>query len=146
VVGRRLVILVAVLMGLMVLAAGLAPPPPTPRERGGAARTPAPAASAAPGPAATASPGSSASTSPVYTLDVARGRDHVTVTQGALFTLNVVANTAGSVEVVGLDYVGAVDPSTPARMQIDAVRPGHFPVKLVEGGRPLGELVVTPAS
>jgi hypothetical protein len=146
VVGRRLVILVAVLMGLMVLAASVAPPPQTPRSTGGrAGASPTPTASA-PNASPAPSPGDSADAlDPTHTLDVARGQDHVTVRQGQAMTLNVVADAVGSVEIVGLSEVAAVDPSTPAMFQLSADVPGHFPVKLAETGKPLGELIVTPA-
>jgi hypothetical protein len=145
VVGRRLVILVAVLMGLMVLAASVAPPPQTPRSTGASA-SPTPVASAPPAASSPSATPASGTLDPTQTLDVARGQDHVTVPQGAAFSLNVVADAVGSVEIVGLSEVAAVDPSTPAMFQLSADVPGHFPVKLAESGKPLGELIVTPAS
>jgi hypothetical protein len=135
VVGRRLVILVAVLMGLTALAASVAPPPETTR-RGAAS----PTATAPPPPP----PPVTETRRVVATLDVARGHDRVTVHQGDTLALSVAADEVGSVEIEGLGLVEAVDPASPARFELAADTTGHYPVQLAETGRDLGELVVNP--
>jgi hypothetical protein len=133
-VGRRLVILVAVLMGLTALAASVAPPPqPTPR--GASTPTASPTPAPAPAPAG-------GTRQVAAKLDVARGHDRVTVRQGDLLSLQVASDAVGSVAIEGLGEVEAVDPASPARFSIAADRPGRYPVELVEQQRPLGVLVV----
>ncbi|HWM07712.1 MAG TPA: hypothetical protein VNO82_00155 [Solirubrobacteraceae bacterium] len=126
--GRRFLILVAVLMGLTALAASVAPRQPA-REDGREA-TPTPAASGEP---------------TLVTLEknvsIDEGDDQrVTVTEGDLVQLTVTGDLSDSVMV--LDRMETVDPTTPARFSLLAGEPGEFPIELLEAERQVGTLVI----
>lgn len=130
---RRMLLIVAVLMGVTALSAGLAAPP----ERRGEA--PEPTATAAPG-------GRDGGVTVVERTLPGRGGDPRTVAieQGDILRLTVEAEEADSVELVGLDRIAAVAPGTPAMFDVLADRPGLYPVELLEAGDRLGAVRVTP--
>jgi hypothetical protein len=140
--GRRLLLLVAVLMGITALAASVAPrqsgptdPPPPPGRTGTATPAPTPEL----GPAApqtedvlqetlSAAPGASS------TRVLARpGQTLQLEVQGALFD---------EVILEGLDRMEAIAPEAPARFELYIDRAGRFPIRLREADRQLGEIVV----
>ena len=127
--GRRFLILVAVLMGLTALAASFAPRQPTPREeRQASTPTPAPAGS----PTVTTV---EKSVSAIYDDSV------VTVRSGDLVELTVEGgDEPDSVSVLG--RIDAVDPTTPARFSLLAGKPGEYPIELLEEERQIGTLVI----
>ena len=126
--GRRFLILVAVLMGLTALAASFAPRQPSPREERSGTATPTPAAAGSP------------TFSTVYkTLETEDGGE-VSVTVGDVVELEVAGPERGSVTVLG--RVDAIDPSTPARFALRPDAPGEHPIELVETGEQIGTLVI----
>ena len=129
---RRLLLFVAILMGVTALTAGLARPP----QGGDAVPTPEPSA-------APASP----VTEVQRTLDAsgdAKART-VAVNEGDLVTLTVRDDALDVVVLQGLDLTQPVAPDTPAVFNLLADRPGDYPLLLVDDGRDIGTLRVTPA-
>jgi hypothetical protein len=126
--GRRFLILVAVLMGLTALAASVAPRQPVTREdRGASTATPAPA-------------GSPTLVTVSKTLTTSEGDTRVGVREGDLIELTVTGPERDSVTVLG--RVDAMDPTTPARFSLVAGEPGEHPIELVDADRQIGTLVI----
>ena len=130
--GRRFLLLVAVLMGLTALAASVVPREPLIRE--GARR-----ATPTPTPTTTAD-----AATPVRnvrrTLVITDEPGRITVHQGDLLQLTVKSNELDSVSV--LDRVEPVERESPALFSVLADTPGQFPIELVDAGRVVGTLVV----
>ena len=131
--GRRLVILVVVLMGLTALAASVAPTPETPRR--GASQTPTPS----PPPATSA--GDPAAVS--LAVDGGQQPQQVHATVGDDISLAVEADAVDTVVIDGLDAVRSVTPDSPAEFALFADRPGTYPIRLLDSGRKLGDLVIS---
>jgi hypothetical protein len=128
VLGRRFLILVAVLMGLTALAASVAPRQPvTPEEGRESTPTPAPAASPT-------------LTTVEKTLTTSEGDTRVSVREGELVELTVTGPERDSVSVLG--RIDAIDPTTPARFSLLAAEPGEHPIELLEADRRIGTLVI----
>ncbi len=130
--GRRFLLLVAVLMGLTALAASVAPRESNNRGGRGAA-TP------------TATPTSSAdgggNLEPVAKrLNTAEGVTRVVVNQGDLVDLEVSGSEIDSVSL--LDEVVPIDPASPALFQLVAGEPGEYPIELLDANRQVGTLLV----
>jgi hypothetical protein len=130
VVARRLLIFVAVLMGLTALAAGLATPPPrAPKDTEG------PVIGTSVKPA----------TPPVEaTLSLSEPRT-IAVDEGDQLQLSVQGDALDAVEIAGLGQLQAIAPDTPAAFDILADRAGTYPIRLLGADRRVGRLRVTPA-
>jgi hypothetical protein len=129
VLGRRFLILVAVLMGLTALAASVAPREPVTRDEDRSSSTPAPA------PA-----GSPTLVTVEKTLTTSEGDTRVAVREGDLVELTVTGGERDSVSVLG--RIDAIDPTTPARFSLVAGEPGVHPIELLEADRQIGTLVI----
>ena len=129
-VARRMLFIVAILMGITALTAGLSAPP----------RRPAPTP-----PVASAGPAAADGAEVRRTIDAEDRARTVAVEEGDQVVLTVAVDALDSVELVGLDRIAAVAPDTPAIFDVVADRPGLYPVELVGDGRRLGALRVTPA-
>jgi hypothetical protein len=129
---RRLLLLVAIMMGITALAAGLTAPPVERRQ----AQPPPPSLGEARPPAAPPV---------VRTLDADAPRT-ITVAEGDELRLTVHADDLDVVELSGLDRIQAVSPQTPAIFDVLADEPGSDPVLLRQSGGRAGTLEVTPAS
>jgi hypothetical protein len=129
-VARRLLIFVAVLMGLTALAAGLAAPPD---------RSPSAAPEAAPGAVRTASP------LVERTVQLSEPQT-VAVNEGDEVRLTVSGDALDVVELVGLDLLQPIAPETPAVFDLNADEAGSYAIRLVEAGRSAGKLQVSPAA
>jgi hypothetical protein len=125
--GRRFLILVAVLMGLTALAASLAPQPVERRERSEQTPTPAPEGS----------PGFVTVEEEISTSDP---RARVTVSEGDLLQLTVSGPERDSVMLLG--RMDTLDPTSPARFSVLASEAGEYPIELVGAERQIGTLVV----
>lgn len=126
--GRRFLILVAVLMGLTALAASVAPRQPVVREQQRESTpTPAPA-------------GSPTLTTIEEALSTTDADARVTVSEGDLLELEVSGPERDSVMVLG--RIDAIHPNAPARFSVLAGEPGEYPIELVGAGRQVGTLVV----
>jgi hypothetical protein len=128
VLGRRFLILVAVLMGLTALAASVAPRQPVTREdRRASTPTPAPA-------------GTPTVATVEKTLTTSEGDTHITVREGDLVELTVTGPERDSVSVLG--RIDAIDPTTPARFSLLAGEAGEHPIELLQADRQIGTLVI----
>jgi hypothetical protein len=142
--GRRLLLLVAVLMGLTALAASVAPrdtgtdEPTTPPERPGVVEptTTPESESAAPGP--------EEEDVVEETLSAAKGASPVRVRArpGQTVILEVQGDVLDEVALTGLDRVEAIAPEAPARFEMYIDQPGRYEIRLLEQNRRLGELLV----
>jgi hypothetical protein len=131
--GRRFLLLVAVLMGLTALAASIAPREPLVRERGGPAPTPTPT------PAAEAN----AMRSVAKTISADTGHARVVVRAGDLLHLTVDATEVDTVTV--MDQFKPVEADSPAVFDLLADKPGSYPITLLDADRRVGTLVVRAA-
>jgi len=135
--GRRFLLLVAVLMGLTALAASLAPREPLLREQGQRAATPTPTPTPSPVPDKAAQP-------VARTIDADENPKRVSVRQGQIVQLMVLSSEVDSVMV--LDEIEPVEEESPAEFDILADEPGEYPITLLDADRRVGTLVVRPAA
>jgi hypothetical protein len=135
--GRRFLLLVAVLMGLTALAASVAPRDPAVRSERRQA-TPTPSATApAVGPATTRTV--------QREISADEGRpQRVVVDEGDIVELEVASSEVDS--VVLMDRIEPVDPVSNARFNILADTPGEYPIQLLDAAREVGVLEVRGAS
>jgi hypothetical protein len=130
--GRRFLLIVAVLMGLTALAASVAPRDPA--LRGSQAerteRAPAPTF-----------PGGSPTLQTIQREISAHAESQrIVVHAGDLLELEVAGSETDAVALLG--EVDAVAPGTNARFHILAEEPGEHPIELLEAGRRIGTLVI----
>jgi hypothetical protein len=143
--GRRLLLLVAVLMGLTALAASIAP-----RDSGpDGANVPPGRPGAAPTATSTASPQlEPAAPAPEdvieETLSAVQGASptRVRARPGQTLELQVEGAVFDQVVLDGLDRTDAISPEAPARFELYLDRPGRFAIRLLEADRRLGEILV----
>jgi hypothetical protein len=125
---RRLLILLAVLMGLTALASGVAPRQPVVRTSpepspAGAVPSPAPAVEAR--------------------LDAdLREPERVVVPEGRTLVMHVASDEPDTVLIAGLDRIEAVDPDSPARFELLAEPAGSYAIELVDARRTIGTLEI----
>jgi hypothetical protein len=143
-VGRRLLLLVAVLMGLTALAASVVP-----RDGGSPAPTTAPGRPPLPAtqtPAPQVEPAAPAPEDDTLdeTMSAAKGaaQTRVRVNLGQILRLQVAGPMYDTVVIDGLDETDGIAPESPARFDIYIDRAGRFPITLLDEGRRLGEIVV----
>jgi hypothetical protein len=134
--GRRLLVLVAVLMGLTALAASLAPPPQT-------GRGPLATATPSPAPAPTARPRAGATVSVHLSASPDTVPHDVAATRGDVVDLVVTGDVIDTVTIGGLAVMEPIDPDSPARVELFADRPGSFPIRLLDAGRRIGTLRIS---
>jgi hypothetical protein len=140
--GRRLAILVIVLMGLTALAASVSPPPQTVPRNG----TPTPSPSPSPAPTPTPTPDSAVSGVVVAHLEIGppgAPLAHVRARAGETVMLEVSGDVVDSVTVGDLPVIEPIDPDTPAQLQITTDAPGSYPVRLLDHHRDVGVLDVS---
>jgi hypothetical protein len=126
--GRRFLILVAVLMGMTALAASLAPRQPVVREdRQESTPTPAPG-------------GSPTLVTVRKEISTTDDDARVSVREGDLVELTVSGPERDSVLL--LDRMDTIHPESPARFSLLAGEPGQYPIELLEEDRRIGTLVV----
>jgi hypothetical protein len=131
--GRRFLLLVAVLMGLTALAASVAPREPLVRDR----RTPTPS----PTPTAEAAAGPETNVRTIEkTISASEGPTKVTVREGDLLHLTVESSEVDSVSVLG--EFRPVESESPAEFDLLVDEPGSYPIELLDAGRKIGTLVV----
>jgi hypothetical protein len=129
VAARRLLILMLVLLGVSTVAAALVP---VDRESGDDTMTTS----------------TSPAESPTGELEErsidANAEEPKTVRAqvGDQLQLRVKSRRADEVEIPALDELEDVDPDAPARFDLLLFDKGHFPVRLVERERKIGEIVV----
>jgi hypothetical protein len=141
VLGRRLLLLVVVLMGLTAVAASLAPRPPGTSTPGtSSTRTPAP----------TITPPDAAPVAGEVVEErlpaVPRGElPRLRLRVGDRLRLEVEGEVLDVVELRGLDRLEAIAPEAPARFELLAERPGRHAIVLTEADRRIGELQISAA-
>jgi hypothetical protein len=145
--GRRLLLLVAVLMGLTALAASIAPrdtgtdEPPTPPGRPGTAVEPTTTPELS-----RAAPAPESEDVVEETLSAAKGASPVRVRArpGQMVVLEVQGTPKlfDEVALTGLDRVEAIAPEAPARFEMYMDQPGRYEIRLLQENRRLGELLV----
>lgn len=136
VLGRRLLILAAVLLATGAMAAAL-----TPRDlrQGDEPR----ATTAAPPPPRSAGGTPPGAREASFVVDGSRRRPAVLrVRQGTLIHLSVKAPAPDEVELEGLGRSEPVDPYSPARFDFFAQGGGTFPIRLRQADREVGRLVI----
>jgi hypothetical protein len=143
--GRRLLVLMAVLLGLTALAAALAPRP-TVVPPGGRLIAPTPTTTPTPTPSASARPGPP-SQEVVRTIDASEGARFARVRArvGDTVRLTVRGDVLDAVEIDGIDQIEPVEAGSPARFEFFADERGQFPIVLIDGDRRIGQLDVRPA-
>jgi hypothetical protein len=129
VLARRLLILMAVLLGLTALAAGVAPRQVVRDETA----TPTP-------PRAAATPEAAVE----RTLDAGSSDQSVQARVGQTIVITVQSDELDSVKFGDLDIVTA-DPQSPARFEHLADVPGTYPIELLQAERRIGTLEILPA-
>jgi hypothetical protein len=138
--GRRILVLVVVLMGLTALAASLTPPPQTLRRGapppGGAQATPEAVEPAAPAAARTVTARLSADGRP----------RRISARTGDTVTLDVSAGAPDTVVIDDLAVSEPVDPDSPAHVELYADTAGSYPIVLLDSGRRIGALRITGSS
>ena len=135
--GRRLLVLMAVLLGFTALAAALAPRPTVAPPRGSASASPSPEPS-------TSSP-AGASRVIDRTVDANAGARpaRVRARAGDTIRLAVRGDVLDAVELKGLDEIEPVEPGSPARFEFLADAPGEFAIVLQAADRRVGLLDVS---
>ncbi len=132
--GRRLLVLMAVLLGLTALATSLAPRPGLAGRDAGS--TPAPTAAASP-------PGASRVITRTVVADPGRTPAIVRVNVGDTLELDVKGDVLDSVEIEGLNEISTLEPGSPAHIELLADAPGRYAIHLLDANRDIGRLQVS---
>ena len=139
--GRRLLVVFAVLLGLTALATSLAPRPTI---RDGARAQPDATPTATPAPARSGS--ASRRVERTISADPGRKRASVRVRVGDVLALTVRGDLLDSVEIADLGKLEPVEPGSPARFEMLLDTPGEIRVTLLEAQRAVGLIEVSPTS
>jgi hypothetical protein len=137
--GRRILVLMAVLLGFTALVTALAPRPARAPQPGGGASASSPEPSAAP-----AGPTSRIVTKTVE-ADAGARPARVRARTGDTIRLAVRGDVLDTVEVQGLDEIDPLEPGAPARFEFLAEAPGEHPIVLLDADRRVGTLVIGAA-
>jgi len=138
--GRRLLVVFAVLLGLTALATSLAPRPAV---RDGARVQPDPTPGATPAPERSET--ASRRIERTISADPGRERSTVRVRVGDVLALTVRGNLLDSVEISDLGKLEPIEPGSPARFEMLLETPGELHVGLVDAERLIGLVEVAPA-
>jgi plastocyanin len=133
--GRRLLVLMAVLLGLTALVTALAPRPTASPAGGAATATPSPEHAAS-------DEADGASRVVSRTVDAAPGARpaRVRARAGDTVRLAVRGDMLDAVELEGLDEIEPVEPDSPARFEFLAEAAGEHAIVLVDADRRVGLL------
>jgi hypothetical protein len=140
VLGRRLLVLFAVLLGLTALATSLAPRP-TVRQPAQSETTPAPTAT----PAKERAEGGSRRIEETISANPGRARARVRARVGDVLALTVNGDVLDGVEIAELGKLEPIEPGSPARFEMLLERRGELRVSLVDAKDVVGVVVVSPA-
>jgi hypothetical protein len=137
--GRRLLVLMAVLLGLTALATALAPRPTVVPQRGSVTASPSAAPSAS-------SPGLVASRIVTQTVDADAGArpSRVRAHAGDTIRLSVRGDVLDAVELQGLGEIKPLEPGSPAHFELLADATGDFPIVLQQADRRVGLIHILP--
>jgi hypothetical protein len=141
VLGRRILVLMLVLLGLTALAASVAPRPQV-APRGGLARpSPSPVPTASPAP--TAAPAGSTIVERTLRADPGNPPVRVRARVGDTVRLTVGAEqVVDTVRIDGFDKLDPVEPGAPATFELFAEEPGEHVILLLEADRRIGRLEI----
>jgi hypothetical protein len=142
--GRRFLLLVAVLMGLTALAASVAPRDPTVREDRSERRAPAPSPSPSAQPEATEGDAPPGTRTVTHTVSADAAPRRVTATEGDLVELEVTSSRLANIRLI--DEIEPAEPRSSARFHLLAERPGKHPITVLESGRRIGTLEIRAGS
>ena len=133
--GRRLLVLMAVLLGFTALAVALAPRPTVvpPRQA---------STSPSPDPSSTSSPAASRVITQTVNANAGAEPARVRARAGDTIRLAVRGDLLDAVELRGLDEIEPVEPGSPARFEFLADSPGEFAIVLQAADRRVGLLDV----
>ena len=133
--GRRLLLVFAVLLGLTALATSLAPRPNVrPGSAGAGVSTPSPV----PSPASV--PQSSRRIERTISADAGRPRARVRARAGDVLALTVRGDVLDGVEITDLGKLEPIEPGSPARFEFLAEAPGEHAIVLLSAKRQVGLL------
>ena len=135
--GRRLMLLMAVLLGLTALATALAPRPRLDRQQ---SATPQPAPTVAPTPAA--EPARPRVVERTLEADPERPVV-VRASVGDTVRLVVRGDVLDSVEIEGLAEIEQVEPDSPARFELLAEEPASHEIRLLDADKRIGRLEIS---
>lgn len=135
--GRRLLVLFAVLLGLTALVTSLAPRPTV---RQGGLGTPT--ATSTPSPTQVRE--RSRRIVRTISADAGRPRARVLAREGDVLALTVRGDVLDSVEIAGLGKLESVEPGSPARFEMLLDHRGEFRVTLLDAQRAVGLIEVAP--
>jgi hypothetical protein len=138
--GRRLLFVFAVLLGMTALATSLAPRPEV-RDRAGTRGGPTPTAT----PTPERSEAASRRIERTISADPGRPRAHIRVRVGDVLALTVRGDLLDGVEIPALGKLEPVEPGSPARFEMLLETPGELRIGLVDAARPIGFVEVSPA-
>ena len=138
--GRRLLVVFAVLLGLTALATSLAPRPTV---RDGAGAQPTATATATPAPERSET--ASRRVERTISADAGRKRARVRVRVGDVLMLTVDGDVFDGVEIPDLAKLEPIEPGSPARFEMLLETPGELRVGLVDAKRLIGLVEVAPA-
>lgn len=132
---RRILVMLAVLMGITALSVAVAPPP----QPGGQRSSTTPSAG-----------GAQAPSTPPTTIERTISAESVeaptvNVPLGSTLRLTVEADALDAIEIDQLDRYAPVTPEAPALFELLADRIGSYDVRLVETGRLVGRVEVSSA-
>jgi hypothetical protein len=139
VLGRRLLVLFAVLLGLTALATSLAPRPTVRPDRAGPS-----VATRSPSPSPTPSRQASRRIERTISADAGRARARVRARTGDVLALTVRGDLLDGVEITGLGKLEPIEPGSPARFEMLLDTPGEFRVMLADAQRAVGLIEVAP--
>ncbi len=135
--GRRLLVLFAVLLGLTALATSLAPRP-TGTRPGIVQRTPSPTATPTAEPAA----GGSRRIAKTISADPGKPRAQLRGRVGDVLELTVSGDVLDGVEIAEAGKLEPIEPGSPARFEVLLERRGDLRVELVDAERLIGVVEV----
>ena len=132
-IGRRFLVILALVMGLTAVAASVSPREPRVGQGAGEA---VPAPSAQPSPAATTAD------TVTRTLSADGPPEEIVIGTGDVLELEVEGSELDSVAIESLAKLEPLDPEVPARFLILAEAEGEHPITLLDAEREIGTLVI----
>jgi hypothetical protein len=144
VLGRRLLVLFAVLLGMTALVTSLAPRP-TLRD-GGVARNSSPTPSPSPTPAPEPAAGATRRIEQTISADAGQPRARVRARVGDILMLTVRGDVLDGVQIEELGKLEPIEPGSPARFEMLLEEQGELRVGLVDAERLIGLVTVSPAA
>jgi hypothetical protein len=140
VLGRRLLVLFAVLLGLTALVTSLAPRPTITRP---GIVSPSPSATATPSPEPART--DSRRIEQTISADAGHARARIRARVGDVLALTVKGDVLDGVEIEDAGKVEPIEPGSPARFEFLLDRRGELRIDLVDAERLIGLVQVSPA-